>query len=91
MASSHTFLVNELRCPPNDTITDDTENAQVCGTDNQTYSSICSLLQRTTNVQVAHAGPCEDPRCRGGPVGTDPYTHTHTHTYTLYYTLGILL
>lgn len=43
---------------------------EVCGTDNQTYSSLCSLLQTSRNVQVAHAGACEDEECQTGPVST---------------------
>ena len=43
------------------------ENA-VCGSDNETYSSLCQLVQTTTNVHVVHTGPCEDPECQGGQV-----------------------
>lgn len=40
----------------------------VCGSDNETYASLCHLVQTTTNVYVAHTGPCDAPECQGGPV-----------------------
>ena len=59
--------LEDLQCPANETVFGIAENV-VCGTDNNTYPSVCSLLQRTSGVRVAHAGACDIPECRSGPV-----------------------
>ena len=46
----------------------DPNDTSVCATDGNTYRSVCHLLQNTVNVQVLHAGRCNDTKCRGGPV-----------------------
>lgn len=67
--------LEDLQCPANETVFGIAENV-VCGTDNNTYPSVCSLLQRTSGVRVAHAGACDIPECRSGPVcGTDGVTY----------------
>ena len=35
----------------------------MCGSDNNTYPSICNLLQTTVDVQIAHSGACESEEC----------------------------
>ena len=52
----------------------DPEDTRVCGTDGNTYSSICQLLQETVNVNVHYAGRCNSSHCRGGPVSSIVYT-----------------
>ena len=44
------------------------EEDVVCGTNGETYSSVCRLLQDTGNEQVAYAGDCDREECDGGPV-----------------------
>ena len=51
----------------------DPEDTRVCGTDGNTYSSICQLLQQTVNVNVHYAGQCDSSHCRGGPVSSIVY------------------
>ena len=41
----------------------DPEDTRVCGTDGNTYSSICQLLQETVNVNVHYAGRCNSSHC----------------------------
>lgn len=40
------------------------ESREVCGTDNQTYKSLCHLLQTSVNVHILHAGACNTGECR---------------------------
>ncbi|XP_064392880.1 protein jagged-1-like isoform X2 [Halichondria panicea] len=50
---------------------------EVCGSDNITYSSICSLLQNTVDVQIASSGSCESEECTsiGEVCGSDGVTY----------------
>lgn len=47
---------------------DGSESTEICGTDNQTYQSICYLLQTSTNVHILHAGACNTGLCRARKV-----------------------
>lgn len=40
----------------------------VCGTNGQTYPSLCQLLQDTGNEGVAYVGECDREECDGGSV-----------------------
>ena len=55
----------------------------VCGSDNETYSSLCQLIQTTTTVSVAHSGPCEDPKCQGGEVSYGSLSLSFSFTLSL--------
>lgn len=46
----------------------DPADTSVCGTDGNTYSSTCHMLQSGGDVQVLHAGRCNATQCAGGPV-----------------------
>ncbi len=48
---------------------DEEEEDYVCGTNCLSYSSVCHLIQDTAGTeQVAYAGKCNRPTCKGGPV-----------------------
>ena len=47
---------------------EETVDDTICGSDNETYASLCDLVQTTTNVYVVHTGACEDPECQGEEV-----------------------
>lgn len=80
--------VTDLECPAvnrtasNETTSEETtseettseETTQICGSDGNTYSSICNLIQTSVNVEMAYSGPCNVDECeRIGEVG-DSYT-----------------
>ncbi len=68
--SSYSVDLERLKCPVvnvSEPVTTPT-GQEVCGSDNQTYSSLCNLLQTSRDVDVVHAGACEDEKCRTGPV-----------------------
>ena len=44
---------------------DEVEDTSVCGTNGQTYPSLCRLLQDTGNEGVAYAGECDREECDG--------------------------
>ena len=44
------------------------ESLELCGSDGETYQSLCQLLQTSANVRIAHAGSCDAPECRTGQV-----------------------
>ena len=46
----------------------DPDDTSICGTDGNTYSSICHMVQTSNDVQVLHAGHCNASRCKGGRV-----------------------
>ena len=56
----------------------------MCGTNGETYPSLCELLQDTGNEGVAYAGECDREECEGGEVSTPSQKHTITpsHKYT---------
>ena len=68
--------VNQLSCPVEEEVgppeeepsTVSPESTDICGSDGETYSSLCQLIQTTSNVRVAHAGPCDSPDCQTGEV-----------------------
>lgn len=51
---------------------EDDENTILCGTNGETYSSLCELLQDTGNEGVAYAGSCDREECDGGEVRAYP-------------------
>ncbi|XP_019848788.1 PREDICTED: uncharacterized protein LOC109580248 [Amphimedon queenslandica] len=54
----------------------DPDDTSICGTDGNTYASICHMLQSTVNVTILYAGHCNASRCKGGQVcGTDGVTY----------------
>lgn len=84
--------VDELSCPVvaegEDTPTsapgldglfpDDTSLA-LCGTDGETYQSLCQLLQTSSNVRIAHARACDAPECQTGQVRVHNTTYVANH------------
>ncbi len=56
---------------------DDADSTLVCGTDGQTYDSICHLIQTSINVQVLFAGDCNDTECDQGEVSDDDMNSRH--------------
>ena len=72
--------VNRISCPVVATIEEgssddlmesddeDSEFTEVCGTDQQTYQSICHLLQTSTNVSILHTGACNVGECQARKV-----------------------
>ncbi len=67
--------MNRLSCPVFDesettptTSESFEESSVICGSDGETYRSLCHLLQTTNNVRVAHAGSCTSAECQGGEV-----------------------
>ena len=65
----------------------DPDDTSVCGDDGNTYASTCHLLQNTVNVTIVHAGKCNAPSCKGGPVSHCLLKH---NTYKLIALLGII-
>jgi len=53
------------------------DSTQVCGTDQQTYESICHLIQTTTNVQVLYAGNCNATECEQGEVSDSKEVYSY--------------
>ncbi len=66
--TSFLITVNKenLTCPVLSAID---EREAICGSDGQTYQSLCHLIQATSNVVVLHDGPCNNPECQNGKVG----------------------
>ena len=62
--------LEDLECSVNDTTVVVDESSQVCGSDDTTYSSICNLIQTTSNVDIAYSGPCEADECDVGEVSS---------------------
>lgn len=73
--------MNELSCPVVDEGEDTPTSAPegegpgpvqssfaVCGTDGETYQSVCQLIQTSNNVRIAYAGACDAPYCQTGQV-----------------------
>lgn len=40
----------------------------VCGSNGRTFSSVCSLIQNSAQVDIAYAGSCNRTACSGGEV-----------------------
>ncbi len=58
--------IDDLICEDADA---EMEDSYVCGTNCETYPSICQLLQDTGGTgRVAYAGMCDNPECFGGQV-----------------------
>ena len=77
--------MEELRCPAEE---EGEGEEEVCGSDGETYTSRCALIQSTSGVEVAHSGPCDMDECDGLMVGglamTSPeyYPLRLLHLYT---------
>ena len=56
----------------------DPDDTSICGTDGNTYPSICRMLQSTVNVTTLHAGHCNALRCKGGRVSNVLLTSLHS-------------
>ena len=66
--------IDDLICEDADA---EMEDSYVCGTNCETYPSICQLLQDTGGTgRVAYAGMCDNPECFGGQVSRSSYVPT---------------